>query len=379
MFDSTNDPSPLIRAIAAGDQDRIIELLDSGHPVDDLDSHGRSALMCAIWEYNPDLVQLLIERGANVNYRSPYGSRPLLAHPNMPVKMTKMLLKAGADPQAAGVTGIPVIAEIAANSTKRVLETCFDCGVKLEIDPDTQQKLIKKLRGERSANLKLVLNHLGLEESKETRTPAPKKPKTDQIALTAASPEFKLVTEKIRKIFHRKESTWKRRAGVMRFHNVPIAEQLATYYSEALPLKNNFDEVDELLRRFVREIEQSGFLLIRNDFIADDRCTLLLFPSSEKYDVLHMIGTNGNNYGHSTHDVIVWLQKMEQKNPFRLIAATHDGMEGEFLNEVLGAQKLAEEMLEFCPDLQTTENDTAAFALELLNERASGFGGINTV
>ena len=98
--------------------------------------------MCAVWEYNPDLVQLLIERGADVNFRSPIGSRPLRAHPNMPVKMTKLLLRAGADPQALGSTGLPIIAEIASSSTKRVLKACFDSGVRLDVDSATLERLL---------------------------------------------------------------------------------------------------------------------------------------------------------------------------------------------------------------------------------------------
>ncbi|MEZ6133658.1 MAG: DUF4253 domain-containing protein [Pirellulaceae bacterium] len=373
MYDLLSDPSPLIRAIGNGDLEAVVELLDRGHPVDEVDSHGRSALMCAVWEYNPDLVQLLVERGADVNFQSPTGARPLLAHPNLMVKITKMLLRAGADPQASGVTGAPVIAEIASNSTKRVLKACFDSGVRLEIDAQTREKLLKKLRSERSANLKLVLEHLGLDESPHEKPPAAR---TRELAEAAESPDFIKVAEKVGQIFRRKGTAWKRRAGVLRFHQTSLAARLAAYYGEAPPRDSESDQAGVLFRKFAREIEDEGFLLIRNDFLFEDHCTLLLFPTFDKYVALRSIGTNGNNFGHDTRDVIEWLQKMEERNPFRLLAATHDGMEGEFLNEVQGPMELAKDMLEFCPELALESAelaDISEFADELKTERTFGF------
>ena len=372
MYDSSIDPSPLIRAIANGDREQLVELLENGHPVDDIDSHGRSALICAVWEYKPDLVEILIERGADVNFRSPKGSRPLLAHPNMPVKMTKALLRAGADPQAQGMTGIPVIAEIASSSTKRVLKACLDSGVRLEVDSETQERLLRKLRGERSANLKLVLEHFGIEESPEESRSV----RTARVGLSKAAKSLDFVdaSEKVEQIFNRKPTAWKRSAGVLRFHQVSITKQLAAYYGEAVVQDDELEQADILFRRYAAEIELQGFMLLRNEFLSDERCTLLLFPTADKYFALKSIGTNGNNFGLGPRDVIAWLQKMEERNPFRLLAAMHDGLEGEFLNEVQDAEELAKHMLEFCPDLQSTEvEDISDFANELMTERTFGF------
>ena len=159
----------------------------------------------------------------------------------------------------------------------------------------------------------------------------------------------------------------------MRYHKVSIAKRLAAHYEETLAEDDDCEQADELFRRFVREVEQQGFVLIRNEFLSEEQCTLLLFPTADKYLAIRSIGTNGNNFGHSTPDVIAWLEEMEEQNPFRLLAAMHDGMEGEFLNEVQNVEELARRMLEFCPDLQSSDESIADFTNELTRERTFGF------
>ena len=214
-----------------------------------------------------------------------------------------------------------------------------------------------------------MLEHLGLEESEGNAPASPRQAKS-QFAQAAKTPAFTEIAESVGQVFNRKGAAWKRRAGVLRYQKVSIAKRLAAHYEEALAEDDDYEQADELFRRFAREVEQQGFVLIRNEFLSEERCTLLLFPTAEKYAAIRSIGTNGNNCGHNTHDVIAWLQEMEEQNPFRLLAAMHDGMEGEFLNEVQNAEELARRMLEFCPDLQSSEHDDHRRFRQRIDQRA---------
>ncbi|MCA9128980.1 MAG: hypothetical protein KDB22_17960 [Planctomycetales bacterium] len=127
---------------------------------------------------------------------------------------------------------------------------CFDSGVLLEIDSGTQENLLKKLRRERSANLTLVVEHLGLKKSPKDESALARSLKADQLVELAVTAEFARVAEKVAQAFYRKATVWKRRAGVLRFHRVSVAKRLAAY----------FDSADRLFRRFALEIEQQGFM-----------------------------------------------------------------------------------------------------------------------
>lgn len=100
----------IIKAAKKGDLDRVKELLkvDSGL-INARDSDGSTPLHCATWKGHPDIVEFLVESGADVNALNSndhWGTTPLhaAAHANQ-TAIVKVLLEHGADVKALDMNG----------------------------------------------------------------------------------------------------------------------------------------------------------------------------------------------------------------------------------------------------------------------------------
>ena len=101
----------LMNAVANGNSRKVFEILDSGLNVDvtferdESEFSGMTALMVASVRGNPEMVEALIKRGANVNLKRYVGDTPLmLAAGSDNVKTVSLLLKAGADPNVKEIS-----------------------------------------------------------------------------------------------------------------------------------------------------------------------------------------------------------------------------------------------------------------------------------
>lgn len=96
--------SPLFRAVMSGDLDTVQALLGGGASPNPPRSEmvSMSPLDWAITMGTPDMVRLLVERGANVNEMDPHGHTPLhRAAMKGNFEAARILLEAGADPNQA--------------------------------------------------------------------------------------------------------------------------------------------------------------------------------------------------------------------------------------------------------------------------------------
>lgn len=73
------EPGALVRAAAAGDADRVRELLDAGADPDAADGDGRTAVTHAAYGDHPEVVRLLLEAGADVDGQDTTRANPLLS------------------------------------------------------------------------------------------------------------------------------------------------------------------------------------------------------------------------------------------------------------------------------------------------------------
>ncbi|GMH40166.1 hypothetical protein BSKO_08070 [Bryopsis sp. KO-2023] len=90
---------PLWRAAFNDALETVEILLDAGASIDATNANGTTSLYAAAQNGNLDVVQILIDRGADVNKASIWGSSPLVvASQEGFVKIGKALLDAGADP-----------------------------------------------------------------------------------------------------------------------------------------------------------------------------------------------------------------------------------------------------------------------------------------
>lgn len=87
----------VMTAVLYADRDAVAQLLDLGRWVDKPDSNGLTPLMAAVLARNADMVQLLLERGADPNLQAPGGEVALgMARDNGDGASESLLLKAGA-------------------------------------------------------------------------------------------------------------------------------------------------------------------------------------------------------------------------------------------------------------------------------------------
>jgi hypothetical protein len=112
--------------------------------------------------------------------------------------------------------------------------------------------------------------------------------------------------------------------------------------------------VEALLRRAHTNFLAKGAYLFRYDQSfgiggAPDKMGLL--PTTNKYDVMAVLETNGANMEIYTADVIAWMKQLEAEQPFVLTGIGMDYMEGYFTTPVKDPSGLAKRMYKFCPDI----------------------------
>ena len=97
-------PDEFTAACAAGDKARVEELLAAGAEVSARDSQNRLPLLCAVFSQKAEIVDLLLQRGADPNEGGNCGEKRCSLHPALPlavelgdVSIVKLLLAAKAD------------------------------------------------------------------------------------------------------------------------------------------------------------------------------------------------------------------------------------------------------------------------------------------
>ena len=77
--------------------------------------------------------------------------------------------------------------------------------------------------------------------------------------------------------------------------------------------------------------------------------TLGLAPTTDKFEVIQMVGTNGNSL-HTQAEVLTWLRQLDQTQPFVLVGAGIDFVQGAFVDPVRDPAGMAHKVYSFCPD-----------------------------
>ena len=83
----------------------------------------------------------------------------------------------------------------------------------------------------------------------------------------------------------------------------------------------------------------------------DSNRNIGVLPTTNKYDAIAAMQTNGQNYDIGPGYINDWLKKLDAEQPFFLTGAGMDFLSGQFQSPVNNAVELAARFYEFCPDI----------------------------
>jgi ankyrin repeat protein len=334
-------------AARAGLVEHVRVLLDRGAAIDDRDDLGRTVLHWAVMSSRTETARLLLERGAEVDARDKRGYPPLSLIQGS-TEIAQLLLKHGADPNAA-VDGWPVLLYLAMFQPPEVLGPLIDAGADMHAKAPDGRGLLEHCKLNSPRARRFLKERMGIAPNAFDVLQDHMK----ELPKLAKSPSFRAATERLGRIFNRRPAPWRRRKGVMYYHDVSVAKQLGRHFGEPEVIGGAaLDQASRLLTRLQDELLAEGFLLVFTSAIPEaGRMPLILMPTADKYAALLAAGTNGINYGHDTEAVIAWLKAMDDENPFQVGGCGHDFLHGRFTGPIKDAEGLAARMIEFCPDI----------------------------
>ena len=115
---------------------------------------------------------------------------------------------------------------------------------------------------------------------------------------------------------------------------------------------------------------EKGYYLFRSEQhfgIGGHADRVALFPRSDPYEILRLMGTNGWNYDIGPDSIVAWLKVLERDHPFVLTGMGFDWVEGRFRSAIRDANALARRFYAFCPDVVSQGTETVeALAQELV-------------
>ena len=337
----------LFDAARAGLASRVRELLAAGVAADARDTLGRTAVHWAAMVGDPEIVRMLLDAGAPVDAPDKSGWTPLSLIEDS-AEVAKLLIARGADPNASH-GGIPVLLYLASCRSPEVLEVLLAGGGDPGAKDSKGRGLLDYAKSNSPRARQFLKDRLGVARD---FVDALHDRLRELPALAKALP-FERAAARLGEIFGRAPAPWRRRKGVMYFHDVSLGKRLAAHFGESpAAADGSRRQAARLFARLQDEIAAEGFLLVYAGAFPDEgRVPMILLPTAEKYAALLAAGTNGINYGHDTEAVIRWLADMERDYPFQLAGCGHDFLHGRFTAPVRNAEALATRMIAFCPDI----------------------------
>jgi hypothetical protein len=124
----------------------------------------------------------------------------------------------------------------------------------------------------------------------------------------------------------------------------PLAAVAAPVSSERV------DAVLEQLRPRMEALGHLAFLAHRGHGLRGEPDQIAVLRSSDPYDILRAVQTDGANYEVYNDDLITRLKAWEAQCAFRIVGADGDWVELEFLTLPTDLAAFAEEVYAFCPD-----------------------------
>jgi hypothetical protein len=107
--------------------------------------------------------------------------------------------------------------------------------------------------------------------------------------------------------------------------------------------------LDRMLSLHDRLAAMGSYLFLLEPIQEQGPDTLGLAPTTDKFEVIRTVGTTGNGL-HSSAEVLAWLHRLDQTQPFELVGAGADFVQGAFVEPVRDPVGMAHDVYSFCPD-----------------------------
>jgi ankyrin repeat protein len=212
----------LLDAARTGLTERVRLLLDGGEAVDGRDEFGRTALHQAVMGGHAEIVRLLLERGAAADAADKRGSTPLSLVEDQ-AEIAKVLLEHGADPNADIGGGITVLLAAAMFRPPEVLALLIDAGGDLQAKTPDGQGILDHARGNGPRARKFLKERMGVAPNAFDALQEHMK----ALPTLAKADAFQAAAARLGRLFNRRPAPWKRRKGVVYFHDVSLTKYLA--------------------------------------------------------------------------------------------------------------------------------------------------------
>jgi uncharacterized protein DUF4253 len=141
-------------------------------------------------------------------------------------------------------------------------------------------------------------------------------------------------------------------------------------FTEGFAVRVSSARAEQLVTAAQPRFLERGFYLFRSEQhfgIGGERDRVALFPRSDPYEILRLMGTNGWNYDIGPDSIVAWLRTLERDHPFVLTGMGFDWVEGRFDSQTGDADALARRFHAFCPDVVEQGTETVeALARELV-------------
>lgn len=339
--------TPALNAAAHGHLDVLRLLVEAGANLHALGMRQTDLLELAAGSGNVEMVRYLLERGlpvdghwrppavanatvSRIGHDSPLYRATGAAH----VEIVRLLLEAGADRDRMynGQTPLALAKE------------------RLH-DPDEADK---------QNAYREIIQLLGGAVSTGSTSLEDIKAKITNFAATARRPEYAALHEELVK------SCGEGRAWEpMPDHGVPASHVLA-FTLKKVGRPRAIVALQEMAR------QAACHLVFAEPWLPGEAAELVLFPTADKLAVVVAVGTEGANRGVKTYPHLVnWLKGVDDENPFRLTLCHHSAVGGAFVGPVQAATKLAERIVDICPEILNDEiGDVKSLAATLKKQRS---------
>lgn len=326
------------------------------------------ALLSAVMSGKAEVIQTLLDAGADPNAKNVDSFTPLMAAVRVGnVELVTLLLQAKAEPNVINDRG------------ETALDLAYD-GIKLAKD---QLVFLKKFGGEKEKKeaaelakqikategedeITSALREAGGKRGKELKRPrAPKAPTPEpqsersyddlpvpDFRARAKAADFKKAVQELAKLCGTK-------ARLVADEDEPFAG--------CAQFTVTTEKADQIIADHHEAMLKRGCYLIKSSRgFASGKDQLTLLPTNNRNEVLAAAQTNGANSDVYPADVVRWFEELEKSQPFLLTGAGHDWCEGRFTSPLKDSKKLAKEIYGFCSDIvDQGVGDVARLALEL--------------